>query len=321
MPGTLMSQRLINYTGRPKPSNALKLPVLVSYEYLRKMRQEDRDWLLTKSKRFGWELLLDSGGFSALNSGSVISVEEYTEFLKTYEKSFFRYFALDVIGNAEGTVKNQEYMLNAGLNPIPIHILGHGQEEMDSHFGISSLVGCGGLRRPHRGAAPLNYLHQKMKWANGRDVHWLGRVRIDEIVSLKPFSVDCSDWTQGQVWGLLGFYVGRGKWVRTRRKDRHKFAINPKMQRIIDIAGFKREDFYKDESWYRDKEKQGSGDNFFSLMCNAVSWIDFSMETRRKVGTRVFLASTMIPQDLVGLQEAWKRWKAHRKRMEIARVA
>ena len=146
MPGTLMSPRRIDYRGRPKPSNALKLPVLVSYEYLRKMRQQDRDWLLTKSKRFGWELLLDSGGFSALNCGSVISVEEYTEFLKTYEKSFFRYFALDVIGNAEGTVKNQDYMLNAGLQPIPIHILGHGQQEMDSHFEISTQIGRASCR-------------------------------------------------------------------------------------------------------------------------------------------------------------------------------
>lgn len=62
-------------------------------------------------------MFLDSGAYSAHRKGVNINIHEYIDFIKQYR--FDWYANLDVIGDAEGTLKNQKIMEKAGLLPIP----------------------------------------------------------------------------------------------------------------------------------------------------------------------------------------------------------
>lgn len=69
---------------------------------------------ITKGKLF-----LDSGAFSAFTRNVQINIDDYCDFIKSHSASIEMYAALDVIGNAEATRKNVEYMEAKGLHPLP----------------------------------------------------------------------------------------------------------------------------------------------------------------------------------------------------------
>lgn len=75
-------------------------------------------------------LLLDSGAFSAWRLKQPVKLEEYCAFLKANLDWLGPYVALDEIrpGDTEGaasvSMKNLEYMLNQGLDPLPVFHVG-----------------------------------------------------------------------------------------------------------------------------------------------------------------------------------------------------
>lgn len=72
---------------------------LMSYYYL-KSKSEDKLISLFSSLEGEYEIfMLDSGAFSAWNSGSVISLFEYIDFIKKYCQYFTHVICLDVIDN------------------------------------------------------------------------------------------------------------------------------------------------------------------------------------------------------------------------------
>ena len=146
-----------------------KIPLLTSYAYLRDYDDNHVGEMLSDPRT---EILLDSGAFTAFNSGKEILLSDYMDFVGRWGHKLFGYMALDKLQDPVQTDKNLEIMLKAGLTPIPIHVYGDSKERMDWLFEQSRWVACGGLRRPHRGAAPDEYVKVKMKWASGRDVHW-----------------------------------------------------------------------------------------------------------------------------------------------------
>lgn len=84
---------------------------LVSYYYL-------NDWKKLKEYKH-LKLFLDSGAFSAFTKNVTIDVDQYIAYVKENEKLFEVYAVLDVIGDAEGTMVNQNRMEDAGLDPLP----------------------------------------------------------------------------------------------------------------------------------------------------------------------------------------------------------
>lgn len=87
--------------------------ILTSYFY---MRNKD---LNTEFNGLTERLFLDSGAFTAKEKGVDIDIDEYCEYVKKYEKQLEVYANLDVIENAEATLKNQLYMESKGLHPLP----------------------------------------------------------------------------------------------------------------------------------------------------------------------------------------------------------
>lgn len=284
----------MDWMGSAVPDPSGKFPLLISYAYLRKMKPAEIDYFASNPKI---ELLLDSGAFTALNAGHEIELAEYLEFLKTYKSKLFGYFALDKLGDPVTTRKNLELMLTAGLEPIPIHVRGAEQAEMNELFESSRWVGLGGFRRPHRGPASKDYIKQKMTWARGRDVHWLGYTTRAMVLAFKPYSVDCSSWHMPMKYGNVRLYYGNGEWSQKALKfsDFKKGTYTQKDRHVIERCGYTLDDAKNEDCWRGNKKRTGSFDSYLSLHVSIYSWVRYIRDMRASVGTRVFLACGANP--------------------------
>lgn len=258
----------------------MKFPVLVSYAYARTHLPQFADLV----QRPHVEVLLDSGAFTAKNTGKVISLDEYCGFLDEWKQRIFRYLALDVVGNPKATEANLKEMLRSGYKPVPVHVLGDDQRRMDELFEMSDYVALAGLRRPHKGGAPKEYIAAKMRWAAGRDVHWLGYVREPMIAAFCPYSVDSASWASGHMYGVARVYTGRGRWINADYETRSKLARDKDAASLLSRIGFCTQDLNSRKVW-------GGGGAHFLAAITADSWVRYSIDIRKRWGTRLFLAT------------------------------
>lgn len=113
--------------------------ILASYHYFKKKPEVLRECVL---KQF--DVLIDSGAFSAHTKGVNINIDEYCEFIKKTGAVY--YASLDVIGNATETMKNHRYMVEQhGLNPIPTFHMGSTLEELFPVIESANYIALGGL--------------------------------------------------------------------------------------------------------------------------------------------------------------------------------
>jgi len=100
--------------------NDTHLNVLISYAYLYG-QQPFIDFVKEQTMNGTINLMIDSGAFTKFNSKAAMShinVEDYCKFLHEWKRYAEKYVMLDVIGNRELSVRNYEYMLDNGLNPM-----------------------------------------------------------------------------------------------------------------------------------------------------------------------------------------------------------
>jgi len=90
-------------------------------------------------------LFLDSGAFSAFTQNQKIDIQEYIKFIKQNEEHIEIYANLDVIGDAEGTLKNQNIMEKAGLDPIPTFHFGEDVEYLRYYLKNYDHIALGGM--------------------------------------------------------------------------------------------------------------------------------------------------------------------------------
>lgn len=271
-------------------SGSVKLPLLISYAYLRTERPENIERLLNHPFI---ELLLDSGAFTALNAGAEIKLDEYIEFLLRWKDKLFGYMALDKLQDPVQTDKNLRVMIEAGLRPIPVHVLGDDERRMDELFELSDWVALGGFRRPQRGPAPYSYVKKKMEWAKGRPVHWLGFTNKPMIQAFRPFSCDCSSWMAGAMYGRVAIYTGRGQWFCNTREDVFKKRLyqNQNIRRALFEYDITVADYLDERQWHN-----GNSDNDIKARdcmitkLPARSWVRYVVELRQRFGVRLFIA-------------------------------
>lgn len=79
-------------------------------------------WTYEKLRRwqwkiYQWDFFLDSWAFSAFTLWKEINIDDYIQYIK--DNNIKLYACLDVIWNAEWTMRNQKYMESKWLKPIP----------------------------------------------------------------------------------------------------------------------------------------------------------------------------------------------------------
>lgn len=253
----------------------VRLNLLVAYPYLISTPDTLRSVEANQDKvRF----LIDCGAFTAWKAGKPIELDDYCRFIEALPFRPWRYFALDVIGDPEGTRRNYETMLARGLNPVPIFTRGEAIDELDRYYETSDLVGIGGLvgTQGNRG-----FVRGIMERVGTRKVHWLGFTNPAFLKAYRPYMCDSSSWEGGARFGQARLYLGGGKLVAFNREV-VQGGIPPHYASALRRLGFDPGAFQCESAW-RGGESQ-------SRRLGAASYVAFSLDAQRHIGTLVFMA-------------------------------
>ncbi|MBI3654050.1 MAG: hypothetical protein HY231_23715 [Acidobacteria bacterium] len=206
-----------------------KPALLVSFVYVRNFlrfqdRLEYRDWVL------------DSGAYSAFNSGIEIRLSEYIQFAKSQrakDGTLKEIFSLDVIGDYRAGLRNTEQMWSAGVEAIPCYHYGEPEwllTELASSFPKIALGGCANVT-----------VEQKIKWAAQcfarvwpKQIHGFG-FGSDRFIKELPFhSVDSTSWCIAPLgfgkWRAFNYNALRSKSVTIRAEIDWYMKLEREMQ-------------------------------------------------------------------------------------------
>jgi hypothetical protein len=164
--------------------------------------------------------VLDSGAYSAFTLGKEIRLQDYIDFCKRMrgiDRPPTEVFALDVIGDWKGSLKNTEEMWRQGVEAVPCYHEGEPWHVLQTMAREYPKIALGGMV-----GAPGN---RKLKWVKEcfarvwpKRIHGFG-VFNQQILHAVPFeSVDSANWAYPMIGGnWIG--IGHGKWVvlRTRK--------------------------------------------------------------------------------------------------------
>lgn len=163
--------------------------LLVSYVYLKpflinKPRYDYRDWAL------------DSGAFSAHNSGTEISLRDYIYTCKTLmerDPTLTEVFSLDVIGDWRNSLKNCERMWREGVEAIPCF---HADEPESVLMGMARdypKIALGGVALKHQ-SKKLAWARQCFARVWPKKIHGFAFGSEESLMALPWHSVDATSW-------------------------------------------------------------------------------------------------------------------------------
>jgi hypothetical protein len=180
-------------------------PILLSFHYLGLGNL--RSLLEEILKYNACDILIDSGAFSAHRLNKSIRLTDYIDACKWLldYKCVWGCIQLDQIGNAEGSRRNLDRMVKAGVKPMPVLTTDSSLSVLDEYLAINNRV-CiaGGLGR-FDGVQKWSYdryrkctaLHPKAEF------HGLGYVRWPEMFTCGLRSADSSSHSAGERFGCL----------------------------------------------------------------------------------------------------------------------
>lgn len=115
---------------------------LISFHYY---RNTDLDELAASTGREDLTFFADSGAFSAHTTGTHIDLAEYAGWIERWRHRIHAYAGLDVLFDAEGTMRNTEALRKLGLDPMPVFHLGSPLAVFQRYLTESPYVGVGGM--------------------------------------------------------------------------------------------------------------------------------------------------------------------------------
>lgn len=201
VPGAQGDNNLLGRNGVERLPDLSAPALLVSYYYLEaflknKHRYQYRDWVM------------DSGAFSAHNSGVEIKLEDYIEECKRLlacDPSLTEVFALDVIGDWKAGVKNTERMWSKGVEAIPCFHYGEPWSLLKSlckDYPKVAIGGCVGKRDKDKFAG------QCFAHAWPKKLHGFGFGSEKSLMLYPWHSVDATNWEAGPCkygrWAAFG---------------------------------------------------------------------------------------------------------------------
>lgn len=234
--------------------------------------------------------MIDSGAFSAFNSGKPVDLDDYCRFLDAIADLEPLAVQLDVIGDPKATWKNFATMRKRGYRVMPVFTRGSPGEMLEHMYATADYILLGGMvgRRDN-----LGFLKWVMKRINGRKVHWLGLAgNIEAIKLYRPTSVDATSWiSTSAMSGLTLLYVGGGRMKGVARTEfigrtpslpiQHAFAR-------IGMNGDEIAEFKNYESWRntRPADRLGSA----MIRASVTSHILRALDIEQHTGTKIYFA-------------------------------
>jgi hypothetical protein len=227
--------RLLNKSQEP-----LKLRILLSYWYF---KDTDLDAMLSKyfSEPYP-DIFADSGAYSAMTQGSAVNIREYSEWLKRYRHLFKVYANLDVIMDPRATLRNQEWLEDQGLAPLPAFHVREDWEWLESYVSRYSYIALGVAGMQNRRKEIMSWLTRCFKIAGKKAVfHGFGLTSWPVISNFPWYSVDSSSWGQGFRFGVVPIFDPyRGRFHKLHLGDRQAWA---RYASLVTSLGFDPHDF------------------------------------------------------------------------------
>jgi len=147
---------------------------------------------------------LDSGAYSAKTLNKDIDINRYIEYIKKYGDNFEVFASLDVIGNAEDSVKNLIYFENNDLHPLPTFHYGSHEKYLDYYADRYDYIGLGGMAGQGTGINQLTPWFQKIfsKYQE-KKFHGFGITNISLLKMFPWHSVDSTTYLNGSRYGHI----------------------------------------------------------------------------------------------------------------------
>lgn len=237
-----------------------------------------------------YRLIIDSGAFTAWNTGREIKLESYCQFLDSIRcLQPFHAVQLDVFGNPEASYQNLKIMKDRGYDVMPVFTRGGTVDRLNEMYTYTDYIMFGGIVT---GGSNQNYIKWFMDVNQNRKAHWLGFVNLSFIRNFKPESVDSSTWASAVRYGELCLHID-GKMQRVAKPV---FAHRPSQKITESILSLKVSyDAIKDlaitGNW-----KNASAEQPFVLRgqgihrtINALSWVKFSQMMEESFSTKIYL--------------------------------
>ena len=185
--------------------------LLVSYVFL------DRFFLPNREKLNFREWVMDSGAYSAHNSGVEITLAEYIKTCRRLldeDKKLKEVFALDVIGDPKASAENCAEMWSEGIPAVPCFHIGEPERvlfEMAEKYpkiAVGGMVGMGG-------GIKERFIGQVFARVWPKKIHGFG-IGSEKLMLNFPFdSVDATNWEIGACafgrWHTFGNMSVKGK--------------------------------------------------------------------------------------------------------------
>jgi len=261
-----------------------KIPVLASYAYL-KQGNVFIEGLRNASEYF--DIIIDSGAFTAYKLNKVITLDEYCNFLDNINLPTKYYFTLDEIGNSKKTLANYNELKSRGYKPIPIFTRGDNIKLFHQYYKDTEFVGIGGIAGTEKNSGYLKYLmdEEGLKEFN---CHWLGFWDRDFLFHYKPTSCDSSAWQHFSMFGRVYLYVNR-TFESFTRKD---YQRNSKVFTFCEKYGINYNELADNDSWRNIVAIKGWIPP--PKIISALSFLLFARDCKRYLGTDVFVVLARI---------------------------
>lgn len=205
--------------------------VLLSYHYIKRKRPPLLAPKAVALKQHGMGLFLDSGAYSAFNSGAVIDLPEFIEYVRETQETWDVVASLDVIGNDEASWENYVKMREAKVRCIPVYHYGERESFLEKMVDECDYIGLGGVAQLGVGDPLFDWLDYSFKRyicdASGRPkvkVHGFAVTSVTAIQRYPWYSVDSTSWAIGK-WGKVPYRIG-DKFINLSFSRAHLEEIN-----------------------------------------------------------------------------------------------
>lgn len=158
--------------------------VLASYWYIKEYRKQQHKFKPTHT-------VLDSGAYSAWHSGKEINIDELIE--ETKNPYWKESVCLDVIGNAEASLKNALYMLERGSPAYPVFHIGDSWEILQEYCKKFDKVGLS-CRFGEPESTSMKWLDNCFARAWPHKFHSFGWIKEGMLEKYPFHSADASSW-------------------------------------------------------------------------------------------------------------------------------
>ena len=221
-------------------------------------------------------ILIDSGAFSAFNSGKKINIDDYVNFIHQFNKKWsgkvnsIYFINLDSIGDSKQSWKNQEYLDYKNCKTIPvIHQWGFEEKNLELALSKYDFIAFGGMVGRKQKIHTIPWLNKCYKiigqfYKKNKimpKIHLLGVASSKILYRYPCFSCDSTTFMKINRFGSSDYLKIKGlprtgKLSKEKYKNNKKYQYNQKddqqlLNRIMikEIQTIQKEEFLITEFW------------------------------------------------------------------------